>query len=212
MSSKEKPMANYNWVDYIILAIFLFSMLSGFIHGFISKIISLATLIAAFIISITFASPLANAFLSYPSVQNMLASVSSSVGVNATQPVSYLAIGISFGLLFAATVMVGSILSFLIGSAFKRGILGIGNRFLGAIFGLVQGFMLNLLLIFLVQLTPLSSETWWQHSALVGAFQPAVQWLGNLVSPVLSNLKAQFGQTLQDVNSSIQNISGGQGL
>lgn len=200
-------MLNFNWVDYVIIAIFLLTILSGFIQGFIKKVISLAALVAAFIIAITFSNPLATAFMSHPSVQNNLASVSSTTGVNATQPATYLALGISFGLLFAATVLVGTLLSYLIGAAFQTGILGIGNRLLGAIFGLVQGFLINLVLIFILQLTPLTNQSWWQQSTFVGSFQPAVQWLGNVVSPTLSNLKEKFGQTLQNINSSIQNIS-----
>lgn len=202
-------MSSYNWVDYVFLAIFLFSMVSGFIRGFVSKAISLITLIAAFVVAITFASPLSNTIMNYPSVQNTLAQFSNTVGVNTTQPVTYLALGISFGLLFAATAMIGSILGLLIGAVFQTGILGIGNRIFGAIFGLVQGFLINLVIIFLVQLIPLSSQPWWQQSVIVGQFQPAVAWLGNIVSPALSNIKARIEPTLQNVNSTLQNITGG---
>lgn len=199
-------MSNLNWVDYIILGIFFLTILSGFIQGFIKKIVSLVTLVAAFIIATTFANPLASAFLNHPSVHNNLESISTSVGVS-TQPVSYLALGVSFGLLFAVTMIVGAILSLLLSSAFQVGILGIGNRLLGAVFGLAQGFLINLVLIFVIQLTPLSNQTWWQQSSLVGAFQPAVQMLGNIVSPTLVNLQDKFGQTLQDINSKLQTIS-----
>lgn len=196
--------ANLNWVDYIILAIFFFSILSGFGRGFVREVVSLVTLIAAFVIAILFSNALALAFTSSAPVQNAVTQASSAIGMNAAQPVSYLALGISFGVLFAGTVIVGSLIGYFLNVAFQTGILGIGNRILGAGFGFCRGFLINLVIIFVVQLTPFGSSPSWGQSQLVRSFQPAVVWLGGVVSPALSNLKAKFGQTLQDVNSSIQ--------
>lgn len=197
-------MANMNWVDYIILAIFFFSMLAGFGRGFVKEVVSLITLIAAFFVASMFANPLAVAFTSSAPVQSAVSQASNAIGVSAAQPVSYLALGISFAVLFALTVIAGSIISYILNIAFQTGILGFGNRVLGGLFGLCRGFLVNLVIIFVIQLTPMGNHAYWHQSQLVTAFQPAVQWLGNVVSPALSGLKAKFGQTLQDVNSSIQ--------
>lgn len=196
--------SNLNWVDYVFLAIFFFSMMAGFGRGLVREVVSLATLIAAFVVAIMFSNALATAFTSSAPVQNVVSQASSAIGMNTAQPVSYLALGISFAVLFAGTVIAGSIISYFLNIAFQTGILGFGNRILGGVFGLGKGFLITLVIIFVVQLTPFSSNTAWQQSQLVGNFQPAVQWLGNIVSPTLSNLKARFGQTFQDVNSSIQ--------
>ncbi len=104
-------------------------------------------------------------------------------------------------------MLIGAIVKSLLNIVFQTGILGFGNRILGGFFGLVKGFIYNLVIVFLVQLSPFSSEPWWQQSQYVRDFQPAVQWLGNIVSPALVNLKARFGTTLQDINSSVQNVS-----
>lgn len=196
--------ANFNWVDYVIIAIFLFSILAGFFRGFVKEVISLITLIAAFVVGIMFASPLAAVFTNSASVQHAVNQASSSMGVDAAQTVSYAALGISFGLLFAATVIVGAIIGAIVNIAFQAGILGIGNRLLGGLFGFARGFLISLAVIFVVQMTSVGNQSWWHQSELVVSFQPAVQWLGNIISPSLANIKQKFDQTWQNVNSSIQ--------
>ncbi len=200
-------MQDLNVVDLIILAIFFFSAVTGLIRGLVSEVISLGTLIAAFAIAILFAQPLANAFTSSAPVQSVVSQASGAIGVNTTKPISYVALGISFGVLFAGTVLVGAIVRLLLNTAFQTGMLGLGNRLLGGAFGIARGFVINLVIIFVAQLSPIASQPWWQQSKMVNSFQPAVVWLGGVVSPALSSLKTKFNQTIQQVGSSIQGIS-----
>ena len=200
-------MSNFNWVDYTILAIYLISILAGLGRGFIKEVVSLITWIAAFIIATMFSNALATWFTSTESVQNAVTQASNSMGVNAAQPVSYAAIGVSFALLFLGTLIIGAIIGFFLNLAVQVGVLGLGNRLLGGVFGLLRGFIITLVLIFLVQLTPATSQSWWQQSQLVAVYQPAVVWLGNFVSPSLANLKAKFGETIQNVGTQIQGIT-----
>jgi membrane protein required for colicin V production len=200
--------ANFNWVDYIFIAIFLLSTLMGFGRGIVKEIVSLITLVAAFVVAAKFSNQLALYFTDSSAVQGAVSQASSAIGMNASQPVSYAALGISFGLLFAGTMIAGSIVGFFLNVAFQAGILGIGNRLLGAGFGFARGFIFNLVIIFLVQLTPFAAETWWQESALVKTFQPGVVWLGNIVSPSLANLKDRFSGVLNDAGSVVQDVSG----
>lgn len=200
-------MSHLNWIDLIILAIFFLSIIAGFVKGFIREIISLVTLIAAFVIAIMFSNALASMFTSSDTVQSAMSQSSSAIGTSTENPVSYVAIGLSFILLFIGTIIVGSIVSFILNIAFQTGILGFGNRLLGAGFGLVRGFIINLVLIFFVQLTAFGSEAAWHESRFVNYFQPAVEWLGNVVSPSLAHLKDKFSQTVENVNSQIQNVT-----
>ena len=181
-----------NWVDYIILGVFLFSILAGFGRGFVKEIVSLITLVLAFIIAIKFSQQLANYLTSTQAAQQVISQTTTAIGVSATQPASYLAVGISFTLLFVATVMVGSIVGYFLNMAFQFGILGFGNRLFGAAFGLLRGFLFILVIIFVIQLTPISQEPWWDASRLVNAYQPAVQWLARVVSPGLEKLRAKY--------------------
>lgn len=202
-------MSGLNIIDIIILIIFFSSMLIGFARGLISELVSLITLIAAFALAAMFASPLANAITGNASVQSMVSQSSNAIGMSTAQPVSYAALGISFGLIFAGVVIVGSIMKAILNIAFQTGILGLGNRIFGAAFGFCRGFIINLVIIFLVQLSPLVTQPVWQQSQLVREYQPAVQWLGNMVSPALANLKSKFSGTLQGVTSSFQGITSG---
>jgi membrane protein required for colicin V production len=201
-------MDNFNWVDYIFLAIFFFSVLAGFSRGLVKEVVSLAALIAAFAIATMFSNSLAVYFTSSSAVQSVVTQSSSAMGMNTAQPVSYAAIGFSFALLFIATLIVGAIISFFLSFAFQVGLLGLGNRILGGVFGFGRGFIINLVIIFLVQLTPASAEVWWQQSQLVRKFQPFVVTLGNLVSPSLADLKSRFGNTLNGMGSSLQDVKG----
>lgn len=200
-------MVDFNFVDYIILAVFFFSVLAGFGRGFVREIISLVTLFAAVVVAVMFSNTLAMNFTNSPEVQNTVNQASSAIGASVSQPVSYIAIAICFALLFAGTMLFGSLVGYFINMAFQFGILGLGNRLFGAVFGAARGFVFNAILIFLVQLTPFSNQALWQQSKLVASFQPGVVWLGSIVSPSLAGLKDRFGQTLQNVNSSIQSVT-----
>src|SRR5579871_5831259 len=105
-------MSNLNFVDLIILAIFFFSMLAGFGRGFVREVVSLITLIIAFIVASHFASALAAYFTASPTMQNVVTQASQTMGINAAQPVSYAAIGISFGLLFVGTIFIGALVGY----------------------------------------------------------------------------------------------------
>jgi membrane protein required for colicin V production len=199
--------SNLNWVDYIFIAIFLFSMLAGFGRGLVKEVVSLATLVAAFVVATMFANSLALQFTSSASVQSVVSDASNAIGVNAAQPVSYAAIGLSFGLLFAGTVIVGAIVGFFLNMAFSVGILGFGNRILGALFGLCRGFIINLVIIFMFQLTTIGTSTWWVQSQIVQMYQPSVVWLGAIVSPSLANLKQKATDALQNAGTKIQNLT-----
>lgn len=200
-------MSNLNWVDLIILAFFFLSIIAGMGRGFIGEVVSLLTWIMAFIVAITFTYPLASAFTSSSSVQGIVTQASSAIGMSASQPVSYLALVICFLILFAGTILAGSLLGYFLNFAFQVGTLGIGNRLLGGIFGFARGFIINLVLIFLVQLTPFNKASWWQQSQFVASFQPTVQWLDGIISPNLGNLKAKIAQEFQKVTSTIQNMT-----
>src|SRR5262245_18156619 len=165
-------LSNINFIDIIILAIFLISIIIGLARGLVSELLSLIILIAAFVVAIMFTSPLAEYFSHTATIQNMMKS--STTGADSSQTISYMTICISFLLLFVATLIVGAILKLLLRFVLSRTGFGFGNRLLGGIFGLVRAYLLILAAIFLVQLSPLAKEDWWQQSQYVPKFQPQV--------------------------------------
>ncbi len=202
-------MSQMNFVDIIILIIFFVSMITGFVRGLISEVISLTTLIAAFVIAIMFSNSLAAYFTNTETVRTVVDQTTNAIGTSTATPVSYLALGVSFGLLFFVTILIGAIVKYIINIPFQYGMLGLGNRVFGGVFGLARGFIINLVLIFLVQISPLGTQPWWVNSSFVRSYQPAVGWLGNAISPALADLRAKFDSTLQGVNSQIKDFTGG---
>lgn len=175
-------MHHLNWIDYVIIAILALSTLAGLARGLVKEIISLLTLVAAFVVATSFASPVAEYF----------SSNASATTPDAAQTVSYAALGLSFGVLFLGTVIVGALVGFIINLILKSSVLGIGNRIFGAVFGFARGFLINLVLIFLVQLTSFTNDAAWQESMLLVYFQPSVVWLTANVSPHLESLKEKL--------------------
>ncbi|HTM63211.1 MAG TPA: CvpA family protein [Gammaproteobacteria bacterium] len=193
-------MSSLNWVDYIILGIFLLSVITGFSRGLVKELLSVITLIVAVIVAAMFASTLAESLTSTQTVSE----ATSNMSVNTAHSVSLVALGLSYAILFAATILVGAIISFFINLAITSGTPGFSNRLLGAAFGFGRGFLLNLSFIFILQMTAISQESWWKNSVCVNAYQPSVIWLSGIVSPTIEKLKTKASETLQNVKSQVQ--------
>ena len=206
-------MGEYNYVDFAVLLVFLLSILGGISKGVIKEIISLATWLAAFFIACMFAAQLAAVFTGSAAVQSAVTSSSSSIGMSTAQPVSYLALGLSFVCIFIVTLLLGSLIGSIVTRAVQTTGLGIVNRLLGGVFGFARGYLIVIVLMFVVDLTPFATQPLWTTSKFVTSFAPTVQWFGNLVEPGLTMLKQNIGNTLQNVNlpSGLTNIYQGNG-
>ena len=90
----------------------------------------------------------------------------------------------SFALIFIATVFAGGMLAWLV----KKLVSAIGlqpaDRTMGAAFGLLRGLVLLLAVVFVVNMTPLRADGWWQQSAGVPLLNAALRGL----QPVLDSL------------------------
>ncbi|OGT46148.1 MAG: hypothetical protein A3E83_04300 [Gammaproteobacteria bacterium RIFCSPHIGHO2_12_FULL_41_20] len=201
-------MAILNWVDYLVLSIFLGSVFVGLRRGLVKEVVSLAALVIAVIVAILFANPLANLFTASQPVQSVINSTSSSLGIDSAHPVSYVALGLSYIILFVATLIVGGIVGSSISYAVEATGIGIANRVFGGAFGIVRGFIITVVVMFLIELTPLAEQSVWTQSQFVNSFQPSVSWLAGLVSPSLANLKEKIGETLKNVNSKAGDAAG----
>lgn len=193
----------FNWIDYVLLAVFLISVLGGLVRGGVREVVSLITWIAAFIIAGLFAKPLATAFSSSDSAQSAISSASTNAlnTLSTSGHVSLFALGASFLALFLGTIIVGSLIGYFANRVVEGAGISFFNRLLGAVFGLARGFLVNLLIVFIVQLSPIAQQTYWTQSSLVPSFQPMVEWLGNRVQPGLESLKSRVGQTLENITT-----------
>lgn len=86
-------------------------------------------------------------------------------------------IAASFAVLFLLTLVVGSVISFLLGELVKKTGLSGSDRFAGMIFGVARGMVVVSILVVLGGLTPLPHDPWWKESKLIPPFQSLALWL-----------------------------------
>ena len=84
-------------------------------------------------------------------------------------------------LLFVATLLVGGLISFLIGELIRVTGLSGTDRFLGMFFGAARGALLVVVLVGLLSLAPVQQDIWWQQSTLLPHFLMVADWSKGLI-------------------------------
>jgi membrane protein required for colicin V production len=151
-----------NWPDYALIAIITLSILIGVWRGFVKEAFSLAVWVAAFVIAFQFSGAVAGLMensISLPSARTALA----------------------FGGLFVVTLLVGGLLTFLVGKMVEKTGLSGTDRLLGGVFGIGRGLILVLMLIIVAGLTPIPRDPWWQESETIQALVPLAEWMAELL-------------------------------
>lgn len=146
------------WVDYVITAIVCISALMGLFRGFIKEAFALVLWVVAVWVGIQYSRDVAallQTTITYPSARMAAA----------------------FSILFFATLILGSLISFLLSQLIaKTGLTG-SDRLLGMLFGIVRGAVLVSILVMLAGVTPLPEDPWWKQSILIPPFQSLAIWL-----------------------------------
>jgi len=146
------------WIDYAIIGLIFISSIIGLVRGFVREAFSLALWVVAIWVGLTFSrdfSGFLESFISYPSAR----------------------IATAFAILFVITLIIGAIISYLLGELVKRTGLTGSDRFAGMIFGIARGFVVVAIVIMLAGLTPLPEDSWWKESILIPPFQSLAVWL-----------------------------------
>ena len=160
-----------NWLDWIILGILGLSVLIGLMRGLVAEVLSLVVWVAAFWVAALFGADVAALF------------------ENAISP-PMARIGLGYAICFFGVLLVGALLRFAARRLiWSTGLTGI-DRLLGVVFGFVRGALVVTILVFLVGLTAVTRESWWQQSMLLPQFQGAAAWLGQ-------NIPASVGDHLR---------------
>jgi membrane protein required for colicin V production len=145
------------WIDYVILALIGFSALVSLIRGFVREALSLVTWGCAFFVASHFYSYLAAYFTRFEDelVRN----------------------GIAIAILFIATLIVGAIVNYVIGSLVEKTGLSGTDRVLGVCFGALRGVLIvAAILFFLDTFTTLSQSADWKQSQLIPQFSYIIRW------------------------------------
>ncbi|KLU16757.1 MULTISPECIES: colicin V production protein [Xenorhabdus] len=145
------------WIDYTIIAIIGFSALVSLIRGFVREALSLMTWGCAFFVASHFYTYLAAYFtrLEDELVRN----------------------GIAIAILFIATLIIGAVVNYVIGSLVQRTGLSGTDRVLGICFGALRGVLVVSAILFIADsFTPLPKSQDWQQSQLIPQFSQIIRW------------------------------------
>lgn len=145
------------YADYVVLAIVVISMLVGAIRGFVKEAFSLLVWAAAFLIAFQYSGTLAlqlESHIELPSARTSLA----------------------FAGLFLSVLLVGGLLTYLVGKLVEKTGLSGTDRLLGGVFGGVRGLALVLALMLVAGLTPVPQDPWWQQSRTIQSLMPLAVW------------------------------------
>lgn len=156
------------WIDYAIVVLIVISSVIGLFRGFVKEAFSLLLWVLAIWVGLKYSrefSYLLESLISYPSAK----------------------IAIAFVALFLLTLILGSLISFLLSALIdKTGLTGT-DRFVGMIFGVARGMVVVSLMIMLAGLTPLPEDPWWRESSLIPPFQSLALWLKDYIPSGLSD-------------------------
>ncbi|MDX1733770.1 MAG: CvpA family protein [Halioglobus sp.] len=165
----------FNAVDWLIVLVFLSSMLVSLIRGFTREAISLAGWVAAFVVANVFAGELASLLGGW---------ISSITG-------RYV---VSFAILFVVTMILARLLARLGKQVVRATGLSPLDRLLGTVFGFARAAILVLVVAWVArQLVPPQNLTWLYQSQLM----PHVDMLLNWVQMVFTDMGQDLGPGLQ---------------
>lgn len=145
-----------NIADAAILLIIVVSSLLSLRRGFTREAFSLATWVAAFVVARLFG----------PALETLLAASISTPSAR---------MAVAFGLLFAATLVIGALINHLLGELVRVTGLTSTDRLFGMVFGAVRGVLLVVVLVALGSHL-FAADDWWQQSHLVPHFAMLEGW------------------------------------
>lgn len=156
-------MAAMSWVDAIMLAVLVISVIAGLLRGGVFEVLSLLGWFAAYFVA-QWLVPVAAPHI--------------PIG-RAGSAINH---AVSFAALFVAALLVCALLARLLRLLIQATPLGLPDRALGGVFGLLRGLLVLLAVATVISLTPpLNKSSAWQAS--VGA--PWLQWALDGLRPVL---------------------------
>jgi membrane protein required for colicin V production len=162
-------MATWNWLDWVLAAIVIISVVAAALKGFVQELISLASVVVGLVV----------AAFGYPRAALWFDDLTKSHEI---------ALGLGFLVLFLGTLLVGALAGVLARKLIKTaGIQGF-DRFLGGIFGLVRGVLVDSILVMAVMAFAIKPDAV-RQSVLVPYVSTGTRVIA-LAMP--GNLKAQF--------------------
>ncbi len=167
-----------NWLDYVLLAIILVTVVMGIVKGLIRQVIGLVAVIAGLVLAVVYYDQTSHVFMTF--VKNQL--VSNFLG---------------FLLIFFIVLAAGAILGHLLTKAMV-GPLAFANRLFGAVFGLVKAVLICGILVFALVSFDMARPAI-ETSVLAPACLGITRAVVNLVP---KDLRTRFNESYQRIRES----------
>ncbi|WP_304985221.1 CvpA family protein [Coxiella-like endosymbiont] len=161
--------SHFNWVDFTIIGIIVFSIIISFFRGFVREAILLVIWIGAIVIVFKFSEP----------VQIHLRPWINSDSLR------YAA---AFGILLLAVFIFGIFINLIVHALVKKTGLTITDRLLGIFFGAARGFLIVAVFLMFVSVGNIKDGTAVGQSQLASKFEPIVTWLNQFLPCQLKNI------------------------
>jgi len=162
-------MGAWNWLDWTFAVVAAISVIAAIIRGFVRELISLASLVIAVVVAAT----------AYPTAALWFEDLTKSHDI---------ALGLGFLVLFLGILLLGSFVSLLARKLIKTAGIQWVDRFLGGVFGLVIGVLVDCVLLFVLVAFAIKPAAVQQSS-----LAPFVTTGAKVISLAMpENLKAQF--------------------
>ena len=159
------------WVDWILLAALIASILIGVLRGFTREILGLVTWILSIVATLLLA-PTAATYL-----ETQIATPS-------------LRTAAAYALVFFAGLVIGAVVTAIVVKIVRQSPLSSMDRAVGAGFGLVRGVLLAVVLVWLVGLTPVRQDPWWGQSTLIPRIEPMSAGFARLMPETIDRAAA----------------------
>jgi membrane protein required for colicin V production len=151
-----------NWIDYLLIALIVFSSVAGALRGLLREVIALVTWVAAVWIAWHYAAVLE------PHLGGALANDSVRAWAART-------------IIFLAVVLIGTCIGAIVGRLVRLSIFSGTDRFFGGIFGFLRGLVMIGLFVMLCHALRLNGEPWWRSSTLIPYGERAANVLRGMV-------------------------------
>jgi len=157
-----------NWADWAVVAVIGISSLISIKRGFVNEAISLAVWGLAFFVAVAFHERFAvllQGYIELASIRFMAA----------------------FAAMFVVTLIVGSMVKYLLGQLVKMTGLSSADRLFGMAFGLSRGVIIVMAILILLPLAfPVDQDAWWQESSLIPKFLLIEQWCKDTFTSIVN--------------------------
>jgi membrane protein required for colicin V production len=154
-------------VDCVLLGVLVLSALLGALRGLVVEVLSLVAWIGAFWLAFVYGAEVAKLF-----------------ATQVHDPAARLFI--AYALVFVAAIVVGGMVTWLVGKLVRSVGLGGIDRLFGLLFGLLRGVALGCVLVLVLGFTTLPQEPSWRASPLVPEFQRGAEWMKTWLPPAVA--------------------------